>query len=185
MNFRASTNYHDAFEDGSVKVGDIDDNLSSEAIRCIIRDDYLRDTGVTILLCGAETRFRKHIDWELKSSMIDGPVNKRSGILVIDLPSTSCTSWHAGLPGEKEAIYWDYTGGWTAFETKSEYKSAYPDLPERIIDNLLKPGVGMSVVPWSRIEYQPRNLKFLVDATAKAGRGNDYDLSLPMRRRNK
>ena len=177
--------YHDAFEDGSVEVGDIDDNLSSEAIRCIIRDDYLRDTEVTILLCGAETRFRKHIDWELKSSMIDGPVNKRSGILVIDLPSTSCTSWHAGLPGEKEAIYWDYTGGWTALETKSEYKSAYPDLPERIIDNLLKPGVGISVVPWSRIEYQPRNLKFLVDATAKAGRGNDYDLSLPMRRRNK
>ncbi len=176
--------YHGAFDDGSVEVGDIDDSLSSEAIRRIIRDEYLRDTKVTILLCGTQTRFRKHIDWELKSSMIDGSVNKKSGILVIDLPSTSCTSWHAGLPGEKEAIYWDYTGGWRRFETRSELKATYPDLPERIIDNLFNSGVAMSVVPWSRIENRPGNLKFLVDATARAGRTNNYDLSLPMRRKN-
>ncbi|MBO9475844.1 TIR domain-containing protein [Shimia sp. R10_1] len=176
--------HYGSFEDGSVEVGEIDDSLSSEAIRRIIRDEYLRDTSVTILLCGTETRFRKHIDWELKSSMIDGSVNKKSGILVIDLPSTSCTSWHAGLPGEKDAIYWDYTGGWTNFETKSKFETTYPDLPERIIDNLLESEVAMSVVPWSRIENQPENLKFLIDATAIAGRSNNYDLSLPMRRKN-
>lgn len=176
--------YHHAFEDGSVEVGDIDDNLSSEAIRRIIRDGYLRDTQVTILLCGTETRFRKHIDWELKSSMIDGAVNKRSGILVIELPSATSNHWFAGLPGEKDAIYPDYTGGWTAIETKAEQQERHPHLPERIIDNLMKPGVAMSVVPWSRIENQPDNLRFLVDATAAAGRSNDYDLSLPMRRKN-
>lgn len=65
-----------AFEDGSVEIGDIDDNLSSETIREIIRVEYLRDTQVTILLCGTETRHRKHIDWELKSSMIDGRINR-------------------------------------------------------------------------------------------------------------
>ncbi len=109
---------HWAFEDGSVELGDIDDTLSSEAIRRIIRDEYLRDTQVTILPCGTETRFRKHVDRESKSSMIDGSVNMKPGILVIDLPTTSCDSWHAGLPGEKEAIHWDHTGGWTSFATK-------------------------------------------------------------------
>lgn len=175
--------YH-AFEDRSVEVGGIDDNLSSQAIRRIIRDDYLRDTQVTILLCGAETRFRKHIDWEIKSSMIDGAVNTRSGILVIELPSIFSGHWYAGLPGEKEAIYPDHESGWTTIETKAVLQDRHPHLPERIIDNLIKPGVAMSAVPWSRIENQPENLKFLVDATAKVGRTNDYDLSLPMRRKN-
>lgn len=116
--------------------------------------------------------------------MIDGRVNRKSGILVIDLPTTSCTSWHAGLPGEKDAIYRDYTGGWTSFEAKSKFQTTYPEMPERIIDNLSKSGVALSVVPWSRIENQPENLKFLVDATAKAGLTNEYDLTLPMRRKN-
>lgn len=177
-------NNHHAFEDRSVEVGGINDSLSNQAIRRIIRDDYLRDTEVTILLCGAETRFRKHIDWEIKSSMIDGAVNARSGILVIELPSIVSSHWYAGLPGEKEAIYPDYNSGWTTIETKAVLRDRHPHLPERIIDNLMKPGVAMSVVPWSRIEDQPDRLRFLVDATAKVGRTNDYDLSLPMRRNN-
>lgn len=176
--------YHGAFEDGSVEVGDIDDDLPSETIRRIIRDQYLRDTEVTILLCGTETRFRKHIDWELKSSMIDGQVNKKSGILVIDLPTTAATSWHCSLPSEKDVIYGDYRGSWTSLSHKSEYQSRYPDMPSRIIDNLMSNTVAMSVAPWSRIENQPENLKWLVDATAVAGRTNQYDLSLPMRRKN-
>ncbi len=128
---------YNVFEDCSVEVGEIDEELSSETIRRIIRDNYLRDTQVTILLCGTETRFRKHIDWEIKSSMIDGEVNKRSGILVINLPTTTSTIWTAALPNEKEVVYWDYSGGWTCYNTKDEYKTAYPDLPERIIENLL------------------------------------------------
>ncbi|WP_187431760.1 hypothetical protein ROLI_025420 [Roseobacter fucihabitans] len=173
-----------AFEDKSVLVGDIDERLPPQTIRRIIRDNYLRDTEVTILLCGTETRFRKHVDWELKSSMIDGSVNRRSGILVIDLPTTASTSWHAGLPGEKETIYSDFGGGWFSLEHKHQYRERYPDLPERIIDNLMKPGVQMSVVPWAKIENQPQNLKFLVDATARAGVNNEYDTTLPMRMKN-
>jgi hypothetical protein len=173
-----------AFEDLSVEVGDIDENLPNQTIRQIIRDEYLRDSEVTILLCGTETRYRKHIDWELKSSMIDGRTNRRSGILVIDLPTTSTTSWHAGLPGEKEAIYPEYKGGWTSLETKSDYQTRYPDLSERIIDNLMNPNVQMSVVPWSKIENNPSALRFLVDTSAAVAASNKYDLSLPMRMRD-
>ncbi|MEM9592427.1 MAG: TIR domain-containing protein [Pseudomonadota bacterium] len=173
-----------AFEDQSVEVGEIDESYSSQSIRRFIRDNYLRDTEVTILLCGSETRFRKHVDWELKSSMIDGAINRRSGILVIDLPTTRSTSWHASLPNEKNAIYSDYAGGWRHVDSKAEYLELYPDMPERIIDNLANPDVRLSVAPWRRIENQPGNLKFLVDATARVAMKNDYDLTLPMRRKN-
>lgn len=175
---------HGAFEDMSVEVGDIDESLPNQNIRRIIRDEYLRDSQVTILLCGTETKFRKHIDWELKSSMIDGNINKRSGILVIDLPSTETNNWHASLPGEKEIIYPDYTGKWISIENKADYEKRYPFLPERIIDNLLKNSVKISVVPWKKVENNAGSLKFLVDASATVGPSNEYDLSLPMRMRD-
>jgi len=75
---------HNIFKDQSVNTGNIDENLSDETIRRVIRDDYLRDTTVTILLVGTETAKRKHIDWEVYSSMFDGAVNKKSGILIIN-----------------------------------------------------------------------------------------------------
>ena len=51
------------FIDQSVDTGDISDGLSDEYIRELIRDKYLRDSTVTIVLVGTETRRRKHMDW--------------------------------------------------------------------------------------------------------------------------
>ena len=69
--------YHKIFIDSSVDTGNISDNLSDQAIREKIRDDYLRDSTVTVVLVGEETKRRKHVDWEIYSSMIDGKVNKK------------------------------------------------------------------------------------------------------------
>ena len=176
--------YHGCFEDGSVRVGDIDDDRSSESIRRLIRDEYLLDTEVTILLCGTETRDRKHVDWELKSSMIDGQKNRKSGILVINLPVVGDDTWHAALPNEKSIIYADYTGKWAALGSRAECEERYPFMPARIIDQLLHAEASVSVVPWARVTNSPDNLRWLVDQTASAGRTNNYDLSRPMRRRN-
>lgn len=66
------------FIDRSVDTGDISDELTDEEIRVKIRDEYLRDSTVTILLVGQETRFRKHIDWEFYSSMRNSPRNGKS-----------------------------------------------------------------------------------------------------------
>ena len=90
------------FMDASVDTGDISDDLDDQTIRQEIRDSYLRDFTVTILLVGTETKRRKHIDWEIYSSMIDGEVNKKSGILIVNLPSTNCTYYTAAHPGEKK-----------------------------------------------------------------------------------
>ena len=72
------------FIDTSVDTGGISDSLSDESIREKIRDEYLRDSTVTIVLVGTETKRRKHIDWEIYSSMYDGAVNKKSGVLVLN-----------------------------------------------------------------------------------------------------
>ncbi len=179
------SNAHRIFEDCSVETGDISDDLSSEAIRTKIRDEYLRDSEVTILLCGTETSSRKHIDWELKSSMIDGAVNEKSGILIINLPTVTnselcITSFEEN---EKKLIYPEVTS-WTKLEAKSHYQERYPDMPERIIDNLLKTDVKISVMPWDKAVENPQGLKWLIDRTAENASNNDYDLTLRMRRAN-
>ena len=168
----------------SVKTGDIDPNLPNESIRRLIRDYYLRDSEVTVLLCGTESRFRKHVDWELKSSMIDGAVNKQSGILIIDLPSTKCNNWHTQYPGEKALIYPDHTDGWYSVETKSTFEDLYPDMPRRILENLAKGDVKISIAPWERIFGHADRLKFLLEQTAASGKVNPYDLSRKMRTRD-
>ena len=83
---------HGLFIDASVDTGDINENLDDDAIRQKIRDDYLKDSTVTIVLLGIETKNRKNVDWEIYSSMFNGKVNKQSGVLVVNLPSTGVYS---------------------------------------------------------------------------------------------
>lgn len=78
---------HDIFVSKSVKIGDISEYLSTEAIRQKIRDEYLRDSTVTVVLIGSETWKRKHVDWEIAASLRDTKYNSRSGLLGIILPS--------------------------------------------------------------------------------------------------
>lgn len=177
---------HSIFEDASVDTGDISDELSDEQIRQIIRDDYLRDSTVTIVLVGQETRRRKYVDWEIYSSMYDGKVNKKSGVLVVNLPGES-EFFTAPHEGEEGAVYPDFTLRFSV-DTWEQYERMYPTMPARIIDNLVAPKARISVMPWSRIA--PGNsasvaaLRFLVDATFNDRQSCEYDLSRPMRRAN-
>lgn len=51
-----------------------------------IREDYLTDSTVTIVLIGNETYKRKYVDWEIASTLRNDPNNKRSGLIGIYLP---------------------------------------------------------------------------------------------------
>ena len=79
---------HDIMVSESVEIGDIDDTrLSTDRIRQIIRDDYLRDSTVTVVLVGKHTWQRKFVDWEIGSSIRQTPHSSRSGLLGIILPT--------------------------------------------------------------------------------------------------
>ena len=81
----------------SVNDGDINPRLRSEDIRKIIRDEYLGSSTVTIVLVGTGTWRRKHVDWEIASSLRDMPRNRRSGLVGLVLLSR----WHHDVFGQK------------------------------------------------------------------------------------
>ena len=168
------------FLDRSVHAGDISDGLSDERIREIVRDDYLKDSTVTIVLVGTETRRRKHVDWEIYSSMYDGVVNRKSGIVVITLPTTGGENVNAPHGESEKSLYPDIPS-WTAID-RVEYEIRYPHMPDRLIDNLVEPAAKISVVPWSRINVT--TLRSLVDLAYRNRANCEYDLSRRMRRAN-
>ncbi len=172
---------NDIFIDCSVDTGDIPDNLTDQQIREKIRDEYLRDSSVTILLVGIETKYRKHIDWELYSSMHDGKVNKKSGILVVNLPSTNCSQCRAAHSGEHDNVFPEITS-WISVTERAEYERLYPYMPERIIDNLLNNNAKISVISWDKLTAN--KLKYLSEKAFEDRSSCSYDLSRPMRRRN-
>ncbi len=167
------------FIDKSVDTGDISENLSDENIRQKIRDEYLQDSTVTILLVGTETKYRKHIDWEIYSSMYDGKVNKKSGLLVVNLPQIQ-NNYFVAAHGEEEEEIYPAILSWSPVKIQRDYKQIYPYMPDRIIDNYK---TGISVTNWDKIA-NPIILKYLIDITFKDRVNCDYDLSRPMRRQN-
>ena len=74
--------------DTSVDEDDIDDtNLSTETVRQHIRDGYIRQASVTVVLIGPFTWQRMHVDWEIHSSIRHTDHNYRCGLLGIWLPN--------------------------------------------------------------------------------------------------
>ncbi len=79
----------DGFVSKAVGDGDINTNIHTDTIRQKIRDEFIRDSTVTVVLIGNETWKRKHVDWEIGSSIRDTRFNPRNGLLGILLPSYS------------------------------------------------------------------------------------------------
>jgi hypothetical protein len=73
-------------EDGS----DIIDSTNVEYIRRTIREKYLKDSTVTMVLVGGCTWARKFVDWEIYSSLRSNP--SPNGLLAVQLPSTSTSA---------------------------------------------------------------------------------------------
>lgn len=74
--------------DESVHDEDInDDYLKTETIRRTIRDNFIADATVTVVLVGKCTWQRKHVDWEIGSSLRDTEYNPWCGLLGILLPT--------------------------------------------------------------------------------------------------
>lgn len=168
---------YNIFEDYSVNTRGISDELTDQQIRIIIRDEYLRDSSVTIVLVGIETRYRKHVDWEIYSSMYNGAKNKKSGILVVNLPSVNGSQ--ISICNEDKLIL----GPELEWSSITSYER-YEYLPARIIDNIKSADVKIAIADYIRIINNPDGLKKLIDIAYKNRVINDYNLSVPMRRRN-
>jgi hypothetical protein len=47
-----------------------------------IREQHISGTTCTVVLCGAHTRWRKYVDWEIKATL-----DRAHGLIGVDLPS--------------------------------------------------------------------------------------------------
>jgi hypothetical protein len=68
-----------------VKEGDIDTDNSDEYIKRLIREEYITDSSVIVVLVGAKTYCRKHVDWEIYAGLIKS--GGYSGLLGLLLPT--------------------------------------------------------------------------------------------------
>lgn len=129
--------YRDAFERAfghlfiskSVQPGDIVTDVSTEYIKRLIQEEYISDASVVIVLVGAKTRCRKHVDWEI-SAGLNKKVGGYSGLLGILLPTFPLQ------PGDR-------------------YN--YADLPARLADNA-KTGYA-DIYTWNWIISSEQNVR--------------------------
>ena len=74
--------------DKSVNLGEIiDNNLPTEAVLQRIREDYISQVSVTVVLIGRCIWQRKYVDWEIGASLRDTTANPRCGLLGVLLPN--------------------------------------------------------------------------------------------------
>src|SRR4051812_19538675 len=81
--------FSDVFIPRVLGVSDIDDFINStdyDYVMRRIRERYLTDSSVTIVMAGRCTWARKYVDWEVASSLRNDPINRRSGLFGIRLP---------------------------------------------------------------------------------------------------
>lgn len=77
---------------GASMAGDVINSTNTDYIKQRIRDLYLRDSSVTIVLIGAETWKRRFVDWEVAASLRNTANSSRNGLLAITLPSVATKS---------------------------------------------------------------------------------------------
>ena len=163
------------FENMSVGSGDIDDRyMTDEQIRREIRDNYINTATVLILLCGTNTRKRKHIDWEIHMAMTDYDDNPQMGIVLVNLPDVG-QRVIATDDVEKRIVGRNITS-WSSIGDYDEITRKYPHYPFRIRKNLAK-GVSISSINWSDIGTNLNDFKELIDIAFKRRKNQKYDFS--------
>jgi hypothetical protein len=84
--------FEDIFIPRVLGVSDEDDFIDSEDTDYVmdqIREKYLTDSTVTIVLVGKCTWARRYVDWETYSTLRNDKRNRRSGLMAITLPSAA------------------------------------------------------------------------------------------------
>lgn len=154
----------------AVQDGDIPSDSSPDNTHRIIRDRYLRDSTVTVILIGNDTWRRKHVDWEISSSLRHTEYNPRSGMIGILLPTFKSKGLDYGIP-IKDYVY---------LENAYDYTVNKTSLPERFAMNL--DNGFAKLYDWSENPHEIQ--QWIHDAFERRNKITP-DNSLPMFKKNK
>ena len=127
---------------GITDADDFIDSDDSDYVMRRIREDYLTDTTVTIVLIGECTKARKYVDWEIASSLRNDPINRRSGLLGINMKSFGTQglaplrledNYDSKDPASSYALYQSYPSAEQAL--RNAIQSAFDRRTTRTPDN--------------------------------------------------
>ena len=130
-----------AIDTGSI----VDSGLPLDEIRRRIRDDYIAEATVTVVLIGRCTWQRKHVDWEISSSLRQTRSNGRCELLGIRLPNH------------------------TDFR-ESDYNLHL--IPPRLADNCVGNDPYAGIYRWSGSPNQVHSVRAWIDRAFERSRGN-------------
>lgn len=128
---------------GASMAGDIIHSSDDDYIKDRIREKYLRDTSVTIVMVGKCTWARKFVDWEVAASLRNTATAVRSGLLAITLPS-GADYYDKKLParvldnfdGENGyARWWKYPSSASGLASMIETAYEYRSMRDYLVDN--------------------------------------------------
>ena len=78
--------FNHLFINKSVCAGEIETDLSAEYVDRLIREEYITDASVIVVLVGPQTHCRKHCDWEVAAGL-STRAGGRSGLFGLLLPN--------------------------------------------------------------------------------------------------
>ena len=176
---------YNIFVDHSYHVSEMPSHTKNKTILHEIWENGLKKASVTLLLVGKDTRKRKYVDWEIHLSMIDEGIYKRCGILVVNLPTIYGNSLNFLAHGEREkSTLYPHVTEWEEVNSRKECERVFPFMPERILDNLARPSVTISVIPWHFIIRNVEKLPMILELTFRNRKNCNYDTSRPRRKNN-
>lgn len=107
----------------SVDDGDIDSGNSDDHIKRLIQEDHIVNSSVVVALYGAQTKNRKHVDWEIYGGLT-GKVGGHKGLVVMLLPTFPVAPYDA-FNNYNPALIYPYLHPRTAANLASGYADLY------------------------------------------------------------
>jgi len=129
---------------GASMAGDVIDSTNADYIKQRIRQLYLRDSSVTLVMVGAETWGRRFVDWEVAASLRNTATSSRNGLLAITLPSIANST--RTLPARVD----DNVDGTNGYARWMKYPTSTLDLGQMIDAAYTRRTTHASVVDNSR-----------------------------------
>lgn len=134
--------YGEHFVSKSVDNGDIDPDNEDEYIKKLIQEDYISDSSVLMAIYGAETKDRKHVDWEI-SAALSAKVGGHSGFIIMIIPGFPVSPFNY-LGQYDVTLLYPHLHPRTVANIKSGYTQVYfwpgmyPHLPAVQVSDILE-----------------------------------------------